>query len=139
MKLSIAVLLPAFLFVFSGTASAQEEKKPEMKIREYWFVLLTKGDKRDQDSISAAAIQKGHMDNMERLYLDGKLKVAGPFGKNDNGWQGIFIFDCASKEEVESLLKTDPAIAAGRLNYMISSWWTEASGNFKPGKPQKAN
>lgn len=110
-----------------------------MKIREYWFVLLTKGEKRDQDSTTAAAIQKGHMENMERLYLDGKLKLAGPFGKNDNGWQGIFVFDCHSKEEVETLLKTDPAIAAGRLAYTISSWWTEPSGNFKPGKPQNAN
>ena len=139
MKISAALFLPAFLFCLSGNAFAQEEKKPEMKIREFWFVLLTKGEKRDQDSTTAAAIQKGHMDNMERLYLDGKLKLAGPFGKNDNGWQGIFVFDCSGKEEVETLLKTDPAIAAGRLAYTISSWWTEPSGNFKPGKPQNAN
>lgn len=139
MKTSYLVPVLFLLFIFTGSVSAQEEKKTEPKIREYWFVLLTKGSNRNQDSATAAGIQKGHMDNMERLYMEGKLKVAGPFGKNDNGWQGIFIFDCPSQQEVEALLKTDPAIASGRLNYTISSWWTEPSGNFKPGKPQKAN
>ena len=139
MKPAQIIYLLISLFIFCSSLSAQDEKKPAMNIREYWFVLLAKGEKRNQDSATAASIQKGHMDNMERLYSEGKLKVAGPFGKNDNGWQGIFIFDCTSKEEVESLLKTDPAIAAGRLNYTISSWWTEPTGNFKPGKPQKAN
>ena len=37
---------------------------------------------------------------------------AGPFG-DDGEWLGIFIFDCKTKEEVVSYLKTDPAIDAG--------------------------
>jgi len=55
--------------------------------------------------------------------------VAGPFG-DEGKWIGLFIFDCETKEEVEKLLKTDPAIAAGRLNYEIHPWWTAASGSF---------
>jgi hypothetical protein len=49
----------------------------------------------------------------------------------------LFIFDWESKDEVEKLLKTDPAIAAGRLNYEIHSWWTAPTGSFTPGKPEK--
>jgi uncharacterized protein YciI len=84
----------------------------------------------------ASKIQEGHMANIKRLYNDGKLKVAGPFG-DEGKWIGLFIFDCETKEEVEKLLKTDPAIAAGRLNYEIHPWWTAATGSFTPGEPAK--
>jgi len=111
-------------------------KKLEDQIKQYWFVMLTKGNNRTQDSATAAKIQEGHMANINRLYHAGKLKVAGPFG-DDGNWLGIFIFDCETKEEVEKLLITDPAIAAGRLAYDIRPWWTAATGSFKPGVPEK--
>ena len=120
-----------YISVFS-----QQEKKPEEQIRQYWFVMLTAGNNRNQDSAAAAKIQEGHMANIKRLYNEGKLKVAGPFG-DEGKWIGLFIFDCETKEEVEKLVKTDPAIAAGRLNYEIHPWWTAASGSFSPGKPVK--
>lgn len=107
-----------------------------MKIREYWFVLLKTGPNRNQDSATAADIQKAHLANINKLYYEGKLKVAGPFGE-EGDWQGIFIFDCKTKEEVEQLLKTDKAIASGRLIYEIRSWYTAAQGSFTPGKPKK--
>ena len=120
-----------YISVFS-----QQEKKTEEQIRQYWFVMLTAGNNRNQDSAAAAKIQAGHMANIKRLYNEGKLKVAGPFG-DEGKWIGLFIFDCETKEEVEKLVKTDPAIAAGRLNYEIHPWWTAASGSFSPGKPAK--
>ena len=100
-------------------SSAQAQDKPAAEqIKRYWFVMLLRGDNRSNDSLTAAKLQKGHMDNIGRLYYEGKLKVAGPFGDNGD-WRGIFIFDAETKEEVDSLLKTDPAIAAGRLKYDI--------------------
>ncbi len=123
------------LTLFSTTVTAQD-KKSEPKIRKYWFVLLVRGSNTTQDSATGAKIQAGHMANMEKMYNDGKLKVAGPFGDNSD-WRGIFIFDCENKEEVEELLKTDPAIAAGRLAYQIKPWYTMPTGNFAPGKPVK--
>lgn len=92
--------------------------------------MLTKVNNRTQDSVTAAKIQEGHMENITRLYNDGKIKVAGPFGDEGN-WRGIFIFDCATKEEVESLLTTNPAISSGRLSYEIHPWWTSPTGSFK--------
>jgi uncharacterized protein YciI len=118
------------------SAFCQQEKKLENQIRQYWFVMLTAGSNRSQDSVTAARIQQEHLANINRLYNDGKLKVAGPFG-DEGKWIGLFIFDCETKEEVEKLVKTDPAVAAGRLNYEIHSWWTAATGSFLPGKPAK--
>ena len=76
------------------------------------------------------------MSNMERLYNDGILKVAGPFGKNDFKWRGIFIFDCTTKEEAEKIVTTDPAIAAGLFAVDIVPWYSEPVGNFIHGKPK---
>lgn len=132
-------IIPALIIacsLMSTSASSQQENKLEDQIRQYWFVMLTAGTNRSQDSATAAKIQEGHLANINRLYNEGKIKVAGPFG--DKGkWLGLFIFDCETKEEVETLLKTDPAIAAGRLNYEIHSWWTAPMGSFTPGKPAK--
>ena len=99
-------------------------------------MMLTAGNNRSQDSVSAAKIQDGHMASIKRLYYEGKLKVAGPFG-DEGKWIGIFIFDCASKEEVEKLLLTDPVVKSGRLAYEIHPWWTSAVGSFVPGVPKK--
>jgi uncharacterized protein YciI len=134
MKKIIPGLILACLI--SSSVYSQQEKKPEVQIRQYWFVMLTAGNNRNQDSAAAAKIQEGHMANIKRLYNEGKLKVAGPFG-DEGKWIGLFIFDCETKEEVEKLVKTDPAIVAGRLNYEIHPWWTAASGSFSPGKPVK--
>lgn len=121
-------------FAQNKSKAANAAARPEDNIRQYWFVLLVKGNNRTQDSATAAHLQEGHMANITRLYNEGKLKVAGPFG-DDGNWRGIFIFDCATQEEVEVLLKTDPAIAAGRLSYEIHPWYTAPTGSFKPGKP----
>jgi len=128
-----STLLLALLFCTAIAVSAQKDSGE--KIRKYYFVLLTSGPNRNQDSVTAAQIQKAHLANMGILYKQGKLKVAGPFGDEGN-WQGVFIFDCATKAETEALLQTDPAIKAGRLNYEIHEWYTMAKGSFIPGKPK---
>jgi uncharacterized protein YciI len=129
-----------FAFIlFSQFSFAQKGKTsntPEPQIRQYWFVLLTKGANRSQDSATAAKLQTGHLENIRRLYGEGKIKVAGPFGE-EGDWQGIFIFDCPTKEEVEKLLQSDPSIAAGRMVYQIKSWYTVPTGSFTPGKPKR--
>ncbi|MBI2729762.1 MAG: hypothetical protein HYX40_03260 [Sphingobacteriales bacterium] len=136
-SLPAALLSVVLLFAIAGTAqqTAKKEKNPEEQIRKYYLVMLLKGTNRSQDSVTAAKLQEGHMANIGRLYKEGKLKVAGPFG-DDGNWRVIFIFDCETEEEVKKLLDTDPAIAAGRLAYDIHPWYTAPMGSFKPGKPE---
>ena len=98
--------------------------------------MLLKGPNRTQDSATAAKIQKEHLNNITRLYNEGKIKVAGPFGDGGD-WLGIFIFDCETKEEVEKLLQSDMAVSSGRLNYDIRPWYTAPMGSFVPGVPVK--
>ena len=141
MKRTIAIFLViSIMNQHSFSQKDSTSKMPEPQIRQYWFVLLTPGSNRSQDSVTAAKIQMGHLGNIRKLYLEGKIKVAGPFGEEGDpiaaGWQGIFIFDCPTRDEVEKLLKTDPAIAAGRMIYHIKPWYTVPTGSFEPGKPK---
>lgn len=120
------------LLVFAGlSASAQKGKKNEEEgLKPYYVVLLKKGPHRDQDSATAAAIQKAHLENINRLASIGKLNVAGPF-LDDGELRGIFIFDSRSEEEVRQLVDSDPAVKAGRLVYDIHPWMTEKGTCFK--------
>ena len=140
---SLFISLSILLFIGLGNIYSQEksnaakpQSRPEDQIKQYWFVMLIRGNNRTQDSVTAAKIQEGHMANINKLYYEGKLKVAGPFG-DDGNWRGIFVFDCATKEEVEKLLNTDPAISSGRLSFEIHPWYTSPMGSFKSGKPEK--
>ena len=120
----------------SAAVMAQSAPKAESQIRKYWFVMLLRGQNRTQDSATAAAIQRKHLANIDSLYKEGKIKVAGPFGDRGD-WLGLFIFDCETKEEVENLLQTDAAVKSGRLAYDIRPWYTVPIGSFVPGKPLK--
>lgn len=114
----------------AGDSATKIIKEEGYEMKQYFFVMLTRGENRNQDSATAARLQQGHMDNINRLANEGKIMVAGPFGDNGN-WRGIFIFDAATKEEVETYLNTDPAIKAGRLSYEIKPWWTAKNCVFK--------
>jgi hypothetical protein len=92
MKKKIYFFLIIFLSASSWLFAQQKTENPENQVHQYWFVMLTKGATRSQDSIQAAKIQEGHMANIRRLYGEGKLKVAGPFG-DEGKWIGLFIFD----------------------------------------------
>jgi uncharacterized protein YciI len=116
-------------------------KKMAEKIKQFWLVILKTGpkDKEITDTAARNKIFAGHFENIMRLYNDGIIKVAGPFGKNDFTWRGLFILDCKTKEEAEAYVKTDPTVAAGVFIVDIVPWYGEPSGSFIPGKPNKEN
>lgn len=126
------IALAAVGFSQTGNKGNEPREKPKFEMKQYWFVMLTRGKDRDKitDTAVINKLQAGHMANMQVMADMGKLIVAGPFG-DDGNWRGIFIFDAANKEEVEKLLQSDPAIKAGRLDYEIHPWWTAKNAVFK--------
>jgi len=92
----------------------------------YVMAFLKAGPNRDQDSTTAAEIQKAHMANIKRLAEEGKLVVAGPF-EDDGELRGIFIFDVATVDEAKTLTATDPAVQAGRLIMELHPWYGSAA------------
>ena len=135
-----------FLFCLCGILCSTvvfSQAKPKLKkgprlenqIKQYWFVLIKTGPNTEADSTSKKILLQKHMANINKLYYDGILKVAGPFGENENHWEGLFVFDCATKEEAENYVQTDPAIAAGLFTVDVVPWYTAPIGSFVKGKP----
>lgn len=118
-------ILFALLIVMSASSFAQE-KPIEEKMKKWYFVMLSRGENRSQDTAEVRRLNEGHMANINRMADLGVLRIAGPF--MDNGdWRGIFIMDVKTEEEVIENLKQDPAIAAGRLKYEIHPWYGPAT------------
>lgn len=92
------------------------------KMMTAYLAFLVRGDKwTPERTPETAAIQKAHLENINKLAEMKKLVVAGPFG--DNGTlRGIFVFRVNSIEEARALAATDPAVKAGRLALQIHPW-----------------
>lgn len=95
---------------------------PPFKMMTAYLAFLVRGDKWTPEKTPATeAIQKAHLENINRLAEMKKLVVAGPFGDN-GGLRGIFVFRVGSIEEARQLAETDPAVKAGRLALIIHPW-----------------
>lgn len=104
---------------------AQQYAADDYGMKKYVMAFLKKGPNRDQDSITAQSLQRGHMDNITRMANEGKLVLAGPF-LDDGDIRGIYIFNVTTIEEAEALTATDPAIKAGRLKMELKPWYGSA-------------
>jgi uncharacterized protein YciI len=74
----------------------------------------------------------GHFANIGRLAKEGKLAVAGPFGKNDKAWRGLYIFNVPTVEEAEKLVILDPAVKARVFVYELTPWYGSAAMMIVP-------
>lgn len=108
-------------------ALAEKLGADDYGMKSYILVMLKTGNHQITDKSLINQHFRGHMDNINRLVEEGKLIVAGPLGKNDQSYRGIFILDAPSFEEAEQLLVTDPAIKEGLLDYELYNWYGSAA------------
>ena len=95
-------------------------------MKKYVFAFLKRGPNREKDPARAAALQKAHLENINRMAEEGKLVLAGPF-LDDSEIRGIYIFNVESNEEAEALTNSDPAIKAGNLVMELKPWYGSAA------------
>lgn len=109
-------------------ALADKLGRDDYGMRSYFLVILKTGTNKTTDKELINTSFRGHMDNINRLVEEGKLIVAGPLGKNENTYRGIFILNnLKSLEEAKELLQTDLAIKNGLLDYEIFTWYGSAA------------
>lgn len=80
------------------------------------LVLLKSGPQRAD--VTGAELQKvmgGHLGNIQRLFREKSLLVAGPYGKekSDPRLRGLFVLDTGDRAQAEAWARTDPGFAAG--------------------------
>ena len=96
-------------------------------MKSYVFTILKTGTNTTTDKAFIDSCFSGHMANIVRLVNEGKLIVAGPIGKNDNTYRGIFIFNVSSIEEARKLVETDPAVNSRLLDVDLYNWYGSAA------------
>ncbi|OYZ02637.1 MAG: hypothetical protein B7Y37_02290 [Sphingobacteriia bacterium 28-36-52] len=125
------------LLLFACKANAQNKmydsvlaKKlgaDNMGMKGYILVLLKTGPNTTTNKLFIDSCFAGHMQNMGVMVKANQLVVAGPLGKNDKTYRGIFILNLTNIEAAEKLLQTDPAIHSGLLAAELYKWYGSAA------------
>lgn len=138
-SLTNTLVLALFVYAIPIAAIAQQQGDTYNKeladslgadsygMKSYYFVILKTGPTPMNDKAAVDSTFRGHLANIRRLAESGKLVVAGPLGKNDKSYRGIFIFNTGTLEETRDLLQSDPAIKAGFLATEIYPWYGSAA------------
>ncbi|HTJ11918.1 MAG TPA: YciI family protein [Dinghuibacter sp.] len=129
----LCLLLAATTAITAATAQtydstlAKQWKADAYGMRLYTLVMLRtgpalKGTKAHEDSL-----QMAHLNNIKRLADEGKLVLAGPLGKNDHQYEGIFILATSKIDEAKAWVESDPAVQAHELEPEYLRWYASAS------------
>lgn len=133
------VRLPLFLLAACLTAALTAQNSydadlakrlgaDERGMKMYVLCILKTGPKDAEIQGDARKeIFAGHFANIGKLADEGKLAVAGPFGKNDRAYRGLYIFNVATIEEAEKLVMLDPAVKAGVFVPELTPWYGTAA------------
>ena len=98
-------------------------------MKQYFLVLLYRGDQTQQPQEEAARIQAAHLAHIQKMAKAGVLALAGPMGDNTD-LRGVFVFNVTDQQQVEDWVNQDPAIQAGRLVAEIHPWWSAKGGKL---------
>ena len=129
--LALTCLVPLVAAAEEPSFDAELAKKlgaDERGMKTYVLCILKTGPKDAEVTGDARKeIFAGHFANIGRLADEGKLAVAGPFGKNDKAYRGLYIFNVATIEEAEKLVVLDPAVKAGVFVPELTLWYGSAA------------
>ncbi len=82
---------------------------------EIWFVFLESGKPSPADREAAAAMQRGHIANFQRLFGEKKLFAAGPLRDPSELKRGIVIVKAPTQQELGSYFQGDQYVREGYL------------------------
>jgi len=99
--------------------AAVPELAPTGSGDDYVFVWLRTGPATGLSAEETRAASAGHFANMDRLFAERFLLVAGPLGdpRAEPDHRGIFVFDVPTPDAAEELTRTDPAVQAGVFEF----------------------
>ncbi len=112
---------PAF-----DAALATQVGADDYGMKKYIMAFLKSGKVKIEDEVKRNELQTAHLKNIQRMALEGKLVLAGPF-LDKQPIRGIYIFNVTTVEEAAKLTETDPAIQAGTLEMELHPWYGSAA------------
>jgi uncharacterized protein YciI len=118
----VSVLILSFHAAWAQRTFEYTTADTSYHMKQYWFVLYTRGDAAPLDSATSANTLAAHLAYQDEQAQRGLIHMAGPFG-DDGDWRGLLLYDCDTKEEVEGYLRADPYVRTGHLKYEVHPWW----------------
>jgi uncharacterized protein YciI len=121
--LALGVLAPC---VLSSCAGAPDAAPADT----YVLALLKTGPRTAPLSKDESQrIFGGHMANMQRLAREGRLVMAGPYGKDksDAALRGVFVLATADLVEAKAWCETDPGFVEGVFRFELAAMTTTAA------------
>ncbi len=109
--------------------NAEKAKKlgaDELGMRNYVIAFMRAGPVKLTNTREVTLLRKAHLQNMQKMFQEGKLLLAGPFTDNQS-MKGFYLFDVSSIEEARVLTVSDPAVKAGALVMELHSWYGTAA------------
>ena len=136
MKFNLTFICFSILFCFVNAQKENPKFDQELAdslqadafgMKKYVLVILKTGksDLKDKEKINE--LFRGHMENINHLVENGKLIVAGPLGKNEKEYRGIFIMNVPTIQEAKELVNIDPAVNSGMLDVEFFDWYGSAA------------
>ena len=133
-KILFTILLTSFALYSQAQEKAKYDEALAKKLgadnygmKMYVLVILKTGSNTTLTKTQTDSLFKGHMSNMQVLSKANRLIVAGPMGKNDKQYRGIFILKTKSIDEAKLWLATDPAVNAKLLDAELYNWYGSAA------------
>lgn len=99
----------------------------EYGMKSYLLAILKTGPYNTTNQVERDSLFEGHMENIERMADSGQLVIAGPFGKNDKQYRGMFILNTTSIDDAKKWLSKDSAINAGIFEVEYIPWYGSAA------------
>jgi uncharacterized protein len=138
-----AIVAPLLLLAVAVTRAAETPKPGPAApgaapvLEDYWWMFFAPGENQTPlEKAEAEKMQAGHLANMDRLFAQKKLVMAGPLGRNPK-WRGVVVLTLKSREEVLAAFADDPFVKAGRLKVEAYRWRTLKGSFGRPAEPQK--
>lgn len=114
-------------------ASTQPTTAPAFVLDKRILVILMAGDnKPDMTPEQRMDIQKQHLAHLTKMWEQGHMIVAGPFGnQSDKRMRGLCLYripdgdPSGHLDKVRALAESDPAVQAGVLKVEVMVWYFE--------------
>ena len=122
----LLLLITSLCLVVSVVAQQEQKQQsePQMKLREFQFILLKRGPKEVTTGWENSELRKQHLAYVQALLEADKAVIAGRI-QDDPELRGVFIFRTKSADEARGWVGADPAVAAGHFAVEMHPWWSE--------------
>ncbi len=80
-----------------------------------WFVFLETGKPTPPDKDAVGAMQKGHLANFGKLFVEKKLSAAGPLTDPSGSKRGIVVVNAPNLETLRGYFKADQYVSDGYM------------------------